>query len=88
MAAQSIDALPFKRGLLAALFVATLAGAVEWISIHQGGSTAIEVAFLAIPAAAAFLFFRTWRTRLAAWALLTALSYATLAAVVVGYWYS
>ena len=85
MAAQSIETTPIKRALLAAALVATLAGAVEWLSIQQGGSTAIEVTFVAIPTLAAFLFFRTWRTRLAAWVLLTMLSYATLAAVALGY---
>jgi hypothetical protein len=77
----------FQRGSLSMAFVIALAAAVEWESINRGSSVASEIAFLAIPAMASIVFFQRWRSRVAAWVLLTMLSYATSAAVVVGYWY-
>jgi hypothetical protein len=67
-----------------------LAAAVEFYSVYNGGSLAIELAFLAIPLSVALIFYRTTRSRLLAWLLLTVVSYTTAAITMLsylfGYW--
>lgn len=74
-----------QRAAGAACIVATLVGAVELVSIYRGSSTAVEVAYFAIPAATAFAVFRTWRSIMVAWVLLTALSFLTISLLIFGF---
>ncbi|HEX8214425.1 MAG TPA: hypothetical protein VF582_03020 [Allosphingosinicella sp.] len=62
-----------------------LVGAVECVSILRGGSLAVEVSYVAIPAAAALALYRTWRGRIVAGVLLTALSLLTVVIMVAAF---
>jgi hypothetical protein len=73
------------RAAIAACFVVALVGAVEWVSIHRGSSLAVEVSYFAIPAAAALALYRTWRGRIIAGVLLTALSLLTVIVMVAAF---
>ena len=59
--------------------------ALEFFSIHYGPGDVIDIAFLAVPAAASMLLYRGLSARLLAFALLTVLSFATAMALIVAY---